>query len=325
MLDRQVVPVLSMEIVENMSSHKKYIVHVATEQTLFICKMFVLILLPLFVHAQPQGNDFWQEWGDGKAEVSSFILKYHRYEEQREGEAIVIFVNEEFLLDPPVKNEGKSGGIARTIPVMKTQVMKSFQTGVYEYHLGSTNISGITSGAGEWSWSPFVSRFSSQEWCGLNFASYLFGNDGISLELDSYFENRSRDKEITFDRSKLLAEDFLLTWARGLSQPFLEIGQRQKKVHYLSSLEDVTLRHQESKLKPAVVSRIQLADSGQERYSVEIAGNEYAHVQVDTEGRILSWNIEGVESAERVKIKRIPYWQLKRNSDAGSNLLSLGE
>src|SRR5688500_12843808 len=44
----------------------------------------------------PFGNEFWQHWGDGKAELAAYELIMPRYGELRSGTAVTIFVTEPF-------------------------------------------------------------------------------------------------------------------------------------------------------------------------------------------------------------------------------------
>src|SRR6056297_3157419 len=76
------------------------------------------------------GSDFWDHWGDGRAEVSSYDLVYPRYGAPREGTAVTIFVTETFDPEQRVKSEGAEG-----VSVMKLNLIQDFPTGVYDYHL----------------------------------------------------------------------------------------------------------------------------------------------------------------------------------------------
>ena len=48
-------------------------------------------------------NEFKSYWFDGKAEISTYSLSQSRYGEMRSGNAVLIFVTEDFLKNKQVK------------------------------------------------------------------------------------------------------------------------------------------------------------------------------------------------------------------------------
>ena len=78
-------------------------------------------------------KDFKDYWYSGKAELSSFKLEQARYGQLNEGEAVLIFVTEDFLTEKQVKHEhGKNNASAN---VLKLNKIKRFQTGMYDYSM----------------------------------------------------------------------------------------------------------------------------------------------------------------------------------------------
>ena len=78
-------------------------------------------------------EDFKAYWYQGKAEVSRYALTQARYGELRNGDAVMIFVTEDFLTDEQVKYEGGSNG-PRT-GILKLNMLEQFNTGIYDYSL----------------------------------------------------------------------------------------------------------------------------------------------------------------------------------------------
>ena len=62
----------------------------------------LLFLLTLFSQRQDGFNSYWYS---GKAEMNSYDLEQFRYNDHHEGEAVLIFVTEDFLKDKHVKYE----------------------------------------------------------------------------------------------------------------------------------------------------------------------------------------------------------------------------
>ena len=89
-------------------------------------KHLIICLLALILGCQSPTNsltsdqdfrltsDFKNYWFDGTAEISSFKLTQSRYGEPREGEAILIYVTEDFLSNEQVKANQKSN-----LPLLK--------------------------------------------------------------------------------------------------------------------------------------------------------------------------------------------------------------
>ena len=69
-------------------------------------RLLSLALVPALVACRPAEGvppvgplpmeGFWAHWGDGRAEVNGYALTQPRYGEDRRGEAVLIFVTEDF-------------------------------------------------------------------------------------------------------------------------------------------------------------------------------------------------------------------------------------
>ena len=73
---------------------------------------------------------FGDYWYQGEAELNRYDLKQFRYGEMRGGDAVLIFVTEDFLTDKQVKYEyGPKPESAAT--VLKMNATRKFITGIY--------------------------------------------------------------------------------------------------------------------------------------------------------------------------------------------------
>src|SRR4051794_35869994 len=119
--------------------------------------------------------DFWQTWGDGQAEVASYDLTMPKYGQLRKGTAIAIFVTEPFSKSLRVKADDGKHAKADVASVMKLNLIREYQTGVYNYK----------DMLGTFVWLEGVDNrpegmaakvsFSSQEWCGHVWSQLTFG------------------------------------------------------------------------------------------------------------------------------------------------------
>lgn len=132
---------------------------------------------------QEQFNAYWNQ---GKAELSVFDLKQARYSEIHRGEAILITVTEPFLPGRQVKSELASN--RGEITVLKTQLMKRFATGIYDYQLTTTAFKPLYDGR-----FPYLLKTSttSVDWCGHTFLQVNFRDNQYEIQSRSYFESES--------------------------------------------------------------------------------------------------------------------------------------
>jgi len=139
-------------------------------------------------------------WYEGKAEVSRYQLAQNRYKEVHPGEAVLVFVTEDFLTDKQVKNETNQK--RNSTSVLKLNAMERFSTGVYDYSLMSSVFSPTD-----------VEKFphalkitnSNQDWCGQTFMQLNFEKDHFKVESRSYFEKEG-DQDFQLPQSWLEQE-----------------------------------------------------------------------------------------------------------------------
>ncbi len=197
---------------------------------------------------QAPSEVFKQTWYVGKAELSSYTLQQARYGEIRSGEAVLIFVTEDFStgklvkLDEPEKANEK-------IRVLKMNMTKNFNTGIYPY---SMMLSVFTPASKDGKERTVKADCSSQEWCGQTFSQLQLKGNNYNWQLHSYFEKEGeQDKKI----DAVLLEDEL--WNRIRINPS---NLPQGKISIIPGLLWQRLSHVELKAEEAVLT-ISKADS----------------------------------------------------------------
>lgn len=137
-------------------------------------------------------------WYAGKAEINTYDLRQARYGEMRPGQVSVIFVSEDFLTDRQVKNDNYTN--PNTTPVLKTNLIRRFVTGVYDY---SVMTSVFTPTKTDEQPHTLKVTTSMQDWCGQTFTQLNYAGDKRwTAQLRSYFEREG-------DTNEALPADFL--------------------------------------------------------------------------------------------------------------------
>lgn len=180
---------------------------------------------------------FKEYWYASDAEVTSYDLKQARYGELRDGDAILIFVTEDFLPQKQVKANKYS---QENIPVLKSNLVKKFNTGVYPYSIMTSSFSPVETEGHALKVSNSV-----QEWCGQVYAQ-LNNRKKFEIESHSYFEGEA---DLSLSISKTWLEDELWNLIR-INPEELPTGN----VEIIPSFEFLRLRHKEVKAYPAIIS-----------------------------------------------------------------------
>lgn len=129
------------------------------------------------------GGEFDAYWRQGKAELSRFELSQNRYRDNHPGEAIQIFVTEDFLTDRQVKNERYTG--RHSAPVLKLNAVHRLATGIYDYSIMTSVFSPIQVGVLSL---PFKVTNSIQDWCGQTFMQVNRMKYRLKIFWNAYFE-----------------------------------------------------------------------------------------------------------------------------------------
>ncbi len=155
-------------------------------------------------------TDFAAYWFAGKAELNRYSLEQAQYGVLNPGEAVLIFVTEDFRTDTQVKSEDVKGR-DKAVPVMKTNISKKFVTGIYDYSLFTSVFTPINNESHRTSSFPNTLKVSTsgQEWCGHSYLQLNYANNGYHIDGRSYFEKEVVEK---YDIEKTLLEDEL--WNR---------------------------------------------------------------------------------------------------------------
>ena len=281
------------------------------------------IPLPGKAAKAPQRYDasFWEVWGDGFAEVSTYELVMPRYGEPRDGESIMIFVSETFSDSQRVKADPGRHPKADEFPVMKLNWQKNFQTGIYDYSEMLSSFLGIGAIGGRPPGTLTKLTFSRQEWCGQMFAQALFDPTRIRVSGSSYFDGDADLSQTLALQPEGISEDGLAFWARGMAAPFLKPGE-SRDVPFLTSLRSARDAHQ-----PLAWSRINLTRNATlqkletpvgefevETFSAQLANGKgfVFFVEKDSPYRIIRWQFTSGEAAELIASERVKYWELNR-------------
>ncbi|MFU8860036.1 MAG: hypothetical protein ACNA8K_06405 [Cyclonatronaceae bacterium] len=167
----------------------------------------------------PQINDhaaFSDYWYTGVAEITRYDLVQNHYGEEREGDAVLIYVTEDFLTGKQVKLETPAGG-REYVSVLKLNTVKKFVTGIYDYSVMSSVFTPIP--VHNWPRS-LKATTSVQEWCGQTFSQLNFMNNRYRVRSYSYFENEG--DVATYLPNRMLEEEI---WTRlRLSPDLLPVG-----------------------------------------------------------------------------------------------------
>ncbi|MGB6035387.1 MAG: septum formation inhibitor Maf, partial [Cryomorphaceae bacterium] len=176
---------------------------------------------------------FANYWYAGEAELNRYELDQMRYGEVRKGEAVMIFVTEDFLPDDQVKKEF---GDKPATSILKINFLKKFVTGIYDYSIMTSAFTPI-----EFRKFPSTLKvtFSSQDWCGQVFGQMNLKDRKLNFQTRSYFQAEG-DEDLAFDATYV--EDDI--WNRMRLEPqTLPLG----KIEMVPSMEYMRLKHKEVK------------------------------------------------------------------------------
>lgn len=279
---------------------------------------------------EPSNNtEFNAYWYQGKAEITTYKLQQARYGEIHEGDAVLIFVTEDFSRSKQVKldNPARAGNDA--VPVLKLNFTKKFNTGIYPY---SMMLSVFTPVRIEDHPHTLKATASSQEWCGHTFTQFNLRNDHYQIFLYSYFESEGdQNKSVPI----ITLEDELWTRIR-INPTSLPTGE----VRLIPGLLTQRLRHTVIKPETANISiKDEVLKVTQEElkeeaecmvYTIQYKDNDRTlaiYFQKDFPYQILKWEETYQDgfgkdakklTTKAVKNKSImiDYWNKNKNEDA---------
>jgi len=273
-------------------------------------KYFLLLLLaPIAVLAGDP--DFDSYWHDGTAELDGYRMTISRYGQPRHAQGVAIYVTEPFSESKRVKVDDPSREPSNVVDVLKLNLVRDFQTGIYDYN---TMVSVFVRAS---DFSPLKVTFSSAEWCGHVFEELLFHPGKITCFYNSYFEGETGARDLAWPKDGI-TEDSLWILLRGLRGDFLKPGEK-KSVPFLPGVYFSRLAHKPLAWATAEVSRegnvytVKTDDGRTGKFTIEEA---YPH-------HISRWEMLPDISAELTGTLRVQYWKLHNNGDE-SYLKQLG-
>lgn len=175
------------------------------------------MLLCVAATTQAADDDFSTHWHDGRAEIDGYRLTVSRYGESRHGQAVMIFVTEPMRRSTRVKADHPEQDPADVVDVLKLNLVRDFQTGIYDYNT-MTSVFSRTSDM-----QALKVSFSSAEWCGHVYSESRVEDEAVDQVVFSYFEGESGRQRLDRPQDGWL-EDELFVRLRGLRGPPLESG-----------------------------------------------------------------------------------------------------
>lgn len=129
---------------------------------------------------------FGDYWYQGKAEITSYNLKQARYGELHDGDAVLIFVTEDFSAEKQVKLDRPDEAGDDAVKVLKLNALRNFNTGVYPYTVMTSAFTPVYRDR-----HPKTLKITTsvQEWCGQAFVQLNLQDDAYRVHQYSYFES----------------------------------------------------------------------------------------------------------------------------------------
>ena len=250
-------------------------------------------------------NDYWYA---GEAEITSYKLEQARYGEMREGNAVLVFVTEDFLPEAQVKADNYS---KKNTPVLKLNATKNFNTGIYPYSIMQSTFYPVANNQHALKISASV-----QEWCG-HVYTQLNNRDKFEVTSHSYFQSEA---DQNFNIEKTWTENELWTKLR-IDPQSLPTGE----INVIPSIEFTRLSHKTIKAYNAV------ANLNDGNYSVSYSDlNRTLKINFNSSfpHDILGWEettVSGYGASKKTLITKATklesiksaYWSKNHNSDEG--------
>jgi hypothetical protein len=248
-------------------------------------------------------------WYQGKAELAAYDVEQERYGEMRKAEEVIIFVTEDFSRSKQVKCDDPVAAGTDRVPVFKSNVVRKFKTGIYDYSLMQSVFTPMDGAP------TLKTTCSVQDWCGHVFAQFnnIVGNQWKARHF-SYFESEG-DQETTVGADYL--EDELINRLR-IDPAKIKTG----KVFVIPA--DFYLRMRHKPLQPAA-AELTMINTGKEmvmdlRYT-DIARSLRVTCENQMPWRITGW-VETADGKSMSKgtlkaVRMEPYWELHGNDDLG--------
>jgi len=254
-------------------------------------------------------KDFTDYWYAGAGEVNAYALEQSRYGEIRTGDAIMVFVTEDFSKSKQVKLDYPQKAALDAVSVLKLNHLKRFHTGIYDY---SIMLSAFTPVDVKNHPHTLKTTFSSQDWCGQVFAQLNLKKAGTyRYQSNSYFESEGDQSESI--KGTMLEDEI---WNRLRIDPkSVPTGE----VQLIPSMSFGRLQHKSIK---AASARVTFLNETESTSDLQI---EYLHIErsvtITFENsfpfKILGWveknGNEPPTKATLTKTIKSPYWGKNSN------------
>ena len=291
----------------------------------------LLVIALLGVSASPApapDPPFGSYWHDGKAELDGYRYTVTRYGQLRRGQCTAIYVTEPFSRSKRVKVDDAARNPNDTFDVLKLNLVRDFQTGIYDYNTMTSLF--VRSDDLE----PVKASFASMEWCGNVYEELRVDPGLVGQRLSSYFEDESTRQDVRRPKDGLLEEELYIR-LRGLYGDYLAPGQA-KTVPFLMSAFRRRLTHQPLRWTSARIERapaprgvrvpaggfstvvytVKIQDGPEGLFFVDRA---YPHRVVRWEWRQVTgrgrWGADSNDSGELMGSARMSYWKLHGEGD----------
>lgn len=259
-----------------------------------------------------------EHWGDGKAELNGYQLTQPRYGEERAGSSVLVFVTEEFTRDQRVKSDG---GHRDEFPVMKLNMVRDFNTGIYDYNTLTSVFVPLDESLPR-GMATKVS-FSMQEWCGHVYDQLVIEKGRYRRLSHSYFDGEGdRDRVVPIPEGAVFA-DAVPVLIRGLAGEWLTPGET-REVAWHPPLMDQRMAHVVATWQSASVMRSASTQPREvpagtfevQTWTVNVGALTTSYeVEVAAPHRLIYWERSDGESGALTGTLRSSYWEKHANSD----------
>ncbi|TMQ60994.1 MAG: hypothetical protein E6K76_00180 [Candidatus Eisenbacteria bacterium] len=281
--------------------------------------VFTIALLFAGAHAPPAGASpavsaaplpaadppFGSYWHDGKAELDGYRYSVTRYGQLRRGQCAAIYVTEPFSRSKRVKVDDASRNPKDTFDVLKLNLIRDFQTGIYDYNTMTSLF------VRSEDFDPVKASFASMEWCGNVYEELRVDPGLVSQRLSSYFEDESTSQEVRHPKGGLMEEELFIR-LRGLSGDYLRPGQA-KTVPFLPSAFRRRLTHQPLRWTDARIERLAAARA------VTVPAGRFICFVYSVK---IQDGPEGLFFVDRAYPHRVVRWEWRQATGAGTHLSS---
>lgn len=257
--------------------------------------------------------EFKEYWFAGLAELSRYRLEQARYGEVHEGDAVLIFVTEDFLPDKQVKADSPDRERTGARPVLKLNFTRNFVTGLYPYSMMTSVFTPL-----DLATHPRTLKTSTsvQEWCGHTWLQLNLRDGRYRVQGNSYFESEA-DRAFALPVAWL--EDELWTRIR-LAPDSLPLGD----VRMIPGGQQSRLRHRELAVETARAT-LERTNDGVSIYRLDYPATgrtlairftaAFPHEVLGWEERYSDFGKPLTTRAERTHVLRTDYWTRHGNAD----------